>query len=729
MGNNNSVNPKAQAKFRQGLALHEKGQLAQAHELYHAALNIDARHAESIHHLGILALQSNDTLMAIELIEQSLALSPDNPAALNNLGMALEDSDQAEHALLAYDRAIALDKKNFDAQINRGNVLQTLKRWAEALECYEHLIARMPQQPDAYNNKGNVLRALNRQTEAIKCFEQAIALKPNFAQAWNNLGIARKDLKQLEAALQSYDRAISLMPNYAEAYSNRGLVLKELKQFDLAIKNFDQAIALKPNYAQAFGNRGGLFQALKKYESAFNDYSRAVALNPHIPALHGKRLHMQMYLCDWQAFNSRLTEVTRGLLVGQPMADPFTVLGVIDSPEIQRQAAMIAISQDYPANPALGEFQRTQKHNKIRVGYFSADLRNHPVSYLMAEIFEKHDKTKFEIFAFNVAQPSTDAMQQRIARAVDQFIEAGHQTDLELAALARTFQLDIAVDLGGFTIDNRPGVFALRVAPTQMSYLGYLGTMGAPYYDYILADSTLIPEKYSQDYAEKVIYLSSYQANDNQRTIGDKKFTRQELNLPETGFVFCCFNNNYKFTPETFNSWMRILQAVPDSVLYLYADQQIAQLNLRKEATLRGVDSARLIFGTSLPREQYLARYQTLDLFLDTLPYNAGTTASDALWAGLPVLTCAGHSLVSRMAASLLHSIELPELITESYLEYETVAIRLATNPDFYQEIKQKLSKNIHTTALFNSEKFCENLEQAYVNAITMSDESSQSRL
>jgi len=726
MSNKQNFNPKAQAKFRQGLAAHEKGQLAQAQALYHGALQIDPHHAESVHHLGILSLQTNDVHRAVELIEQALSLSPDNPAALNNLGMALEDSQQPERALLAYDRAIALDARNFDAQINRGNVLQTLKRWGEALQSYEQMITQMPQQPDAYNNKGNVLRALNHQEEAIKSFRQAIALKPNFAQAWNNLGIAQKDLKQYEAALQSYDRAITLLPNYAEAYSNLGLVLKELKQFDLAVKNFDQAIALKPNYAQAFGNRGGLFQELKQYESAFNDYNRALALNPHILALHGKRLHVQMHLCNWQDFNKRLTELSNGLANGQPMADPFTVLGLIDSPEVQKQAASIASREDYPEDQKLGDFQRSEHHSKIRVGYFSADLRNHPVSYLMAEIFERHDKNTFEIFAFNVGNPTSDQMQQRINVAVDQFIEAGHLTDQETARLARSLQLDIAVDLGGFTIDNRPGVFALRAAPIQMSYLGYLGTMGASYYDYILADHTLIQEQYRHSYTEKIIYLNSYQANDTQRTIASKKFSREELNLPATGFVFCCFNNNYKFTPETFNSWMRILQAVPESVLYLYADQQIAQLNLRNEASTRGVDPARLIFGASLPRDQYLSRYQTLDLFLDTLPYNAGTTASDALWSGLPVLTCAGHSLVSRMAASLLNAIELPELVTETYADYEALAIKLATDTDFYREIKVKLNRNIHTTDLFNSEKFCANLEQAYLGAVKTSENQSQ---
>ena len=332
----------------------------------------------------------------------------------------------------------------------------------------------------------------------------------------------------------------------------------------------------------------------------------------------------------------------------------------------------------------------------------------------MAELFEKHDKSKFEIFAFNVGKPVIDPMQQRIAAAVDQFIESGQHSDIEIAQHARSLNLDIAVDLGGFTINNRPGVFALRTAAVQIGYIGYLGTMGASYYDYIIADRTLIPDEDRTWYAEQIIYLNSYQANDSQRKISDKRLTRAELNLPPSGFVFCCFNNNYKFTPEAFQSWMRILQSVPESVLYLYAEQEAAQLNLRKEASLRGVAPERLIFGSSLPREEYLARYKSVDLFLDTLPYNAGTTASDALWAGLPVLTCSGKSLASRMAASLLNAIELPELITNNYSQYEALAIRLATDTSFYQKIKEKLQHNISTTALFNSESFCKDIEKAY---------------
>lgn len=707
---------KAQAKFRQGLALHEKGQLAQAGELYRAALLIDPLHAESIHHLGILALQSQDYGYALQYIRQSIHIAPGNPAAYSNLGMALEDTHQPEAALEAYDQAIALKPDNIEALINRGNVLQTLKKWDQALASYDRIIARRPNMPDAYNNRGNVLRAMNRHEEALSSFDQAIRLKPDFVQAYNNRGIALKELKKLGAALKEFERALALHPHYAQAHSNRGIVLKELGQTDQALQCFDQAIALKPDYAQAYGNRGGLLQETRQYAAAFDSYERAIELNPDLCALHGKRLHTQMHICHWKDFNTRCETITNGLMRGEPIIDPFSLLSLIDSPELQLRAAQIAVAEDYPANTSLGRIQHKTAHSKIRLAYFSPDFRNHPVSFLTVELFEKHDRNRFELIAFSVGKPARDAMQNRVASAFDQYLEVGGQSDTEIAALARELEIDIAVDLGGYTIDSRPGVFALRAAPIQVGYIGYLGTMGATYYDYILAHETLIPPESRHFYTEKIVYLTSYQANDSQRAISDKVWARSELNLPDTGFVFCCFNNNYKYTPATFDSWMRILKAVPDSVLFLYADNPVAQANLEKEAMQRGIESSRLVFGKQLPREQYLARYRTCDLFLDTLPYNAGTTTSDALWAGLPVLTCTGHAFAARMAASLLMAIDLPELITDSYAAFEAKAIEYATNPVRFNALKQKLSAHRDTTPLFNSELCCQYIESALVH-------------
>jgi predicted O-linked N-acetylglucosamine transferase (SPINDLY family) len=348
------------------------------------------------------------------------------------------------------------------------------------------------------------------------------------------------------------------------------------------------------------------------------------------------------------------------------------------------------------------------------VGYFSADFREHAVATLMAGVFEAHDRERFEVSGFSFGPDTGDPMRRRLEGAFERFTDVRQRSDAEIAQLARQLEIDIAVDLGGFTADGRPRIFALRAAPLQVSYLGYVGTMAAPYMDYLIADATLIPQAAQRHYAEKIVYLPSYQANDCKRVIAGRHFSRAELGLPATGMVYCCFNANYKITPRSFDSWMRILQATPGSVLFLYAGSAAVVENLRREALCRGVAAERLIFGDKLPFAQYLARYRTADLFLDTLPYNAGTTASDALWAGLPVLTCAGEALAARMGASVLQALGLPELITESLPQYERLAIELGQDRERLQALRQKLAANRGRAALFDTALFTRHLESAY---------------
>lgn len=705
---------RALSKFKEGLAHHQQGRLREAQVLYQSAHQLDPMFADAVHHMGIIALQTNRISDAINMIQQAIQLDPTDPGAYNNLGMALEDGHKHEEALVAYDNALRIAPQHIEALLNRGNVLQTLKRWDLALNSYEKLIALAPNFADAYNNRGNVLRALKRHQEAIASFDRALSFNPGYAQALNNKGIALKDLNRLSDALQCYDQAIRLQPNYAEAFSNRGVVLKDLGHMEPARISFDRAIALNPNYAQAYGNRGGLLQELGKNKEALQDYEKALTLDSGIMPLYGKRMHVQMLLCDWTDFQQRRDQIVSGLNQNILLVDPFTVLTTIDSLALQKKVAELTVNEQYPEINTLGPIQNRPSGSKIRLGYFSADLRNHPVAYLMAELFEKHDKNKFELFAFSLGRPVRDDMQKRIAAAFDHFIEVDTQSDEEIAKLARSCNIDIAIDLGGYTIHNRTGIFSYRAAPVQVQYIGYLGTMGAPYIDYLLADPVLIPDNSRSYYTECIAYLPSYQANDSKRKVSTKEFSRFELGLPESAFVFCCFNNNYKITPETFDSWMRILGKAPNSVLFLYANDQDTRANLKREAERRGIEPSRIVFGQRLERDEYLARYRAADLFLDTLPYNAGTTASDALWAGLPVLTCAGESFAARMCASVLQSIGLSELITTTIEEYELTAIELATNHNAIVELKQKLDRQKHSTALFDSDSFCRNLESAY---------------
>ena len=422
-----------------------------------------------------------------------------------------------------------------------------------------------------------------------------------------------------------------------------------------------------------------------------------------------------MKICSWSDLTESLDIISKKLEMDEKVVSPFVLLSLTDDSMLHKKCSEIFAQDRYSFNPVLGSIPKYSKKHKIRIGYFSSDFRNHAVSILTAELFELHDKSKFEIIAFSFGIKDKSALHLRVSKAFNQFIDVNGMSDLDIAKLSRKMCIDIAVDLGGYTAGARTNIFSYRAAPIQVSYLGYLGTMGAEYIDYIFADNTIIPECLQKFYTEKITYLPSYQVNDRKRHISEKKFTRAELSLPEKGFIFCCFNNNNKILPATFDGWMRILKAVDGSSLFLYAENEWVEQNLKKEAIAKGVDDARLVFSKFIPTDDYLARYQVCDLFLDTFPYNAGTTASDALWAELPILTLMGQSFASRMAASILNAICLPELITSSQEEYESLAIELALNPKKFTDLKLRLVNNRLTTPLFDTPLFTKNIEAAYI--------------
>ena len=669
------------AKLREGLVLHNAGQLKQARVIYEEILKFNPKHFNAMQLLGALLIQIKQWNNALTILNQALKINSTNPFVYNNRGVVLKELLYLEEALTSYDNAIELKRDYAEAYSNRGIVLKELKRLAEALASYDKAIELKPDYAEAINNRGNVLKELKRLAEALASYDRAIELKRGYADAYLNRGIVLDELERLEEALKSYDRAIELLPNYAEAYVNRGDALKELKRPDEALSSYEKAIDLKRDYEYLFGTI----------------------------------LHTKMFICNWQNFNLNIKKLLSQITNGHKSSSSFIVLALIDSPFIQHKVSEIWLSKKNLLKTPFGFNYKRQRNSKIRIGYYSADFRNHATAYLMAELFELHDKNKFELIAFSFRPCEKDEMRQRLLNTFDQFIDVSLKSDKDISLLSREINIDIAVDLMGFTKNNRVNIFSYRAAPIQVNYLGYPGTMVAEYIDYIIADRTLIPLQNQQHYSEKVVYLpNSYQANDRQRVIADKVFTKEELNLPNDGFVFCCFNNNFKITPETFDGWMRILKAVEGSVLWLLEDNLTAGINLRKEAQNRGIDPKRLVFANRMKLPEHLARHKAADLFIDTLPYNAHTTASDALWAGLPVLTCMGECFASRVAASLLNAIELPELITTTQEQYVATAIELATNPAKLKEIKQKLERNRLTTALFDSPQFTKHIEAAF---------------
>jgi predicted O-linked N-acetylglucosamine transferase (SPINDLY family) len=566
--------------------------------------------------------------------------------------------------------------------------------------------------PEDHNNHGIALHRLQRYQEAVASFDQAILLDPSHANAYGNRGNALIELRQYQRALESYDHVIRLAPDYAPAHNARATALHGLRQYPAAVESWDKAILLKPDYADAHANRGIALFEIAQYKQALESFENALRLKPDYKYLTGMRLHLKRLLCDWQDLENQTRHLESQITRGEKAAPPFMLLALTASPAVQRKAAEIFVQDRYP--DAAGTLPQRPRRDKIRVGYFSADFHNHAICYLMAELFERHDKTRFELLAFSFGRDQQDEMRARVSAAMDRFLDVRFLSDSEVAQLSRELEVDIAVDLMGFTQHGRTGIFARRAAPVQVNYLGYPGTMGASYIDYLIADRTLIPEASRQHYAEEIVYLpDSFQAN-SRALPARQLYTRAAARLPEQGFVYCCFNNNYKMTPAMFDVWMRILERVEGSVLWLLEGNPWAADNLRQEAARRGISPQRLIFARGLPLAEHVARQQLADLFLDTLPFNAGAMASPALWAGLPVLTCMGETFAGRMAASLLRAVDLPELVTETIPEYEALAVELALDRDRYRELRQRLQRNRLTAPLFDTARFTRHLEAAY---------------
>lgn len=552
--------------------------------------------------------------------------------------------------------------------------------------------------------------------KAVELFSASIQVAPEIAVTYSNLGNVYARLRQFDQALGAFEHAASLDPQDAETWSNAGIVFFELKRFEEAIEFYDKALAIEPNYAEALCNKGNALNELKRYEDALACYEKALSINPTIDWAPGVWMYLKLKVSSWENLESNLQVLLAKIAAGEKVCNPFPLLAMTDDPMFHRQASAIFAHYQYPANHALGVIPKYSKGEKIRIGYFSADFHNHATGYLLAELIELQDKNQFEPIGISFGSSQSDEMRTRLEKSFDQFIDASAMSDMEIAQLSRKLKIDIAVDLKGFTQNCRTGIFTYRAAPIQVSYLGYPGTMNADYIDYLVADKTLIPQELQQAYSEKIAYLpNSYQANDRKRVISDRVFTKAELGLPEQGFVFCSFNNNFKILPATFEGWMRILKAVKGSVLWLYEDNPAAANHLRQEAEKHGVNPSKLVFAKGMPLAEHLARHRLADLFLDAFPCNAHTTASDALWAGLPVLTLMGNSFASRVAASLLNAIGMPELITATPHAYETLAIELASNPEKLLSLKQKLLSNRLTTPLFDTPQFTKDLERAYV--------------
>ena len=667
--------------FAAALTLHQAGRIDEAERIYVRILDAHPKSPRVLHHLGVCRYQRGDYEAAARHIRAALEYNEREPMAYNNLGLVYKEQHRLDEALACFDKALDQDS---------GNAL-------------------------AHNNRGLVLIALRRLDDARSDFTQAARLKSDIPEVFGNLAKVLFEQKHHAEALAACEKAIALNPALAAAYAIRGSALSELERYDEAFASWDQAIALKPDFAEVHFNRGSTLHNLGRYEEAAASHNRAIAIKPEMPYLRGDWLHDRMHCCNWAEFEAACTMIVTAIDRGDRAVSPFMLLSIPATPAQSQRCARIFVGDKFPANPVSTGRTEHYAHERIRIAYVSADYRDHPTSHLIAEFIERHDRSLFEVIGIYLGPPVADAWRTRMERGFDRFFDARTSSDEEISALIRGLEIDIAVDLMGHTAFGRTGVFARRPAPVQVNYLGYPGTMGAPYIDYLIADPMLIPLESRQFYDEKIAYVPhSYQVNDSTKRIDERPMCRAELDLPEDGFVFCCFNKSFKITPDAWDIWMRLLRAVPASVLWLMHSNAAATANLRREAERRGISPDRLVFAPRMALAEHLARHRCADLFLDTLHYNGHTTASDALWAGLPVLTCLGETFASRVAASLLNAIGLPELIARSRVEYETLALELARRPDHIAAVRRKLAENRKTHPLFDTALSTRHIEMAY---------------
>ena len=645
-----------------------------------------------------------------------LGARPDYFDALHLSGTIAARRQRFEEADRLLSQALAVNKESAEAYSNYGNVQRARGRTADALSSYERALAIKPGFVDALNNRGGVLKELERFDQALASYDAALALKPDLAIVHFNRGGVLSSLKRHQEALASYDRALALNGGFAEALNNRGATLAALKRYDEALRSYSRALAVRPDFAEALQNRGATRTSLGRHEAASEDLERALRLNPDLPFARGTLLHSRMHNCDWRTYAQESRRVVADVHAGNRGAEPFMFLAISDSSQDQLRCARTWVRDQCPPSASTVWTGGQYRHDRIRLAYVSSDFRSHPLGHLMAALFEQHDRARFETIAVSLGRDDHSAMRSRLEGAFDRFIDVQRQSDRDVVKLMREMEVDIAVDRNGFTTGARPGIFALRASPIQVNYLAYPGTMGADFIDYLIADEMIVPRDQQRSYAERVVYLpDSYQVNDAGRRIAERTPTRKEVGLPDRGFVFCSFNNHYKIMPQLFDIWMSMLRQVDKSVLWLIDGTATMRRNLWREAAARGIDPQRLVFAPRMATADHLARHRLADLFVDTLPYNAHTTASDALWAGLPVLTCAGTTFAGRVAASLLRAVGLPELVACSLDEYLSLALRLAKEPATLEEIRQKLVRNRAIAPLFDTDRFRRHIEAAYV--------------
>ena len=666
-------------KFQEAFELHKNGSLQEAKKIYEAILEETPNDFNCLHHLGLIAKNNKEYLSAFELISQAITINPNSAAAHFNLGNVLKSLNKINDAIASYDKAINI-KPDHELYFLRGIAFHELKKLDEALTSYDKSIKLKPDAFTAYSNRGSVLVELKKIKDGIADFDKAIQINSNFIIARYNRGLALRLLGKNEESIEAFKAIIQIEPNHLKSLYELALIYKVLNEFNLTLTYCAQILKIDPNHSQTI-----------------------------ILSIKTRKI-----TCDWTCYEKDISYALKKINDDEESVGPFSSLSFFNDPAIQKKIIGAYSSKYYPPNNFFNKILPYKKHKKIRIAYFSPDFYNHPVSNLIVELIEKHDKSKFEIYGFSLVDWPDNEVNIRLKKSFTKFLNVENMLTKDIVKLARKMEIDITIDLAGYSgVKVTTDIFAMRTAPIQINFLGFPGTSGADYFDYIIADPVTIPKNYQKHYSEKIFYLDICFPIDTKKVSVKNTFNRQYFNLPINCFIFCCINNNYKFNPFIFNSWMKILSKVDDSILFLRADNDLAKDNLRKEAITKNIDPNRLIFAKKLDYPMYIEMLNLMDLSLDTYPFNGMSSSCDVLWSGLPILTLMGDAYSSRGCSSLLSSVKLNSLITHSIDEYEKLAIELATNPKKLKELRGKII-NKSSLDIYNINKFTKKIEDGY---------------
>ena len=631
---------------------------------------------------------------------------------LFNEAKKLHINGKIKDAQVIYLKLLKTNSKNSNLLYLLGTTYVQLKNFHKGKEYLNLSININNIFPQSYNSRGVIFAEEGNYLNAIKDYDKALSLRKDYFDANLNKAVALKNISKFSEAIKYLEICIKLKPSDYKIYNNLGNVFKDLKKYDLARKNYTEAIKLNSNFAEAYSNRGELLQLyFDEFENAIQDYNIAIKIDKNLDYVRGKRLNAKMALHDWRDYEKEIKLINDDIKMKKKTINPFIHSSLIDDPDQQKR-----ITELYTKKHSLTPSKQKNNFNndKIVIGYFSAEFHNHPVMHLILDVFKNHNKSEFKIYGFNIG-PIKDEWTEKVKKYFDKFIDISDMSDSKISSLCKELQLDIAINLTGHTLNARNNIFFNRLATKQVNYLGYPGTMGSQCYDYIIADKIVIPEENKKYFSEEVIYLPNcYQANQKTMEVSDKNLNKKDLGLPEDKFIFGCFNNGYKITPSIFKRWMNILKKFDSSVLWLLQDKELGRQNLWKEAEMQGVNKERIIFAGRIPLKDHLKRLEFIDLFLDTFPYNAHTTASEAVRAGVPILTLKGKSFPSRVASSILINIGLEKLITYNLNDYENNALSLAKNANKLRDIKKHLMKAKNIKKLFDSNIFTKDLEKIY---------------